>query len=347
MARKIAVYNKKGGVGKTTISVNLAATIAAKKDPAGNPLYRVLYIDADQQQNASDLLGVGSDFRDEADKDKHLGTVLKGGSIQDAVITYKMRKYLPINAKGDDIFYTDQWAGYEDDGKEKINRKKFRYVEIPNFQIIPAYSSIETDLPPTGGDYTKLVQAIAREGFQDLVKGDLMDEDIFRTSLHPNLLHEKILEVEDLYDYIIFDCPPSWDRLSKMSVIASEQLIIPLKPGEFERLGVIRVMDQLSALKATYGRCPDLIFAVMNMMRGNVKKHEAYHLKNFKELKSLVARVAVPLTEEVINSQIEQVPFAFWPEKYPVMAKEVFEVLFKEVEGRFKALTKQKETVNG
>ena len=80
MTRIVAVVNQKGGVGKTTTAVNLAASVAA----AG---HRVLLVDFDPQGNASSAIGYPKDKIELSIYDAILGEVAMGDVIRPTEVT--------------------------------------------------------------------------------------------------------------------------------------------------------------------------------------------------------------------------------------------------------------------
>jgi len=88
MHRILAITNQKGGVGKTTTSVNLAASLAATKR-------RVLLIDIDPQGNATMGCGVDKRTLERSTTEVLLGTSDMQSALQS--VDYAEFKLLPAN----------------------------------------------------------------------------------------------------------------------------------------------------------------------------------------------------------------------------------------------------------
>lgn len=172
MAKVISIANQKGGVGKTTTSINVSSLIAAAEK-------RTLLIDIDPQANSSSGLGVNN-------HNPSVYEVLIGAKNIDETI---ISTYMPF------------------------------------MDLLPSNINLV-------GAEIEMVDFPQRE----------------------TLLKNILISIQQNYDFIIIDCPPSLGLLTLNSLTASDSVLIPVQCEYFALEGLGQLLNAINIVKQHFNR---------------------------------------------------------------------------------------------
>lgn len=187
MGKVISLINQKGGVGKTTTSINLSASLALLGK-------KILLIDLDPQCNATTGIGLNK-----GEIEKSVYNVFNGtASINEATIKtkYKNLYVLPANINLAGIDIEIEQSG-QNTNVSKSERLKYQIEQVKD-----TYDFIIIDCPPTLGIITTNAltasdsviipvqcEFFALEGITQLLKAIMYTQ----ANLNPNLAIEGVL----------------------------------------------------------------------------------------------------------------------------------------------------------
>ncbi|MBT3240412.1 MAG: ParA family protein [Chloroflexi bacterium] len=170
MARIYTILNQKGGVGKTTTTINLGAYLAYYGQ-------RVLLVDIDPQANTTSCLGIDKNTV----KSGTYQTIINGESVSSAV------------------------------------------MHNPRLKI-----SLLPSSPDLAGAEVELIEVLAREG----------------------RLKNALQAVQDRYDYILIDCPPSLGLLTINGMVAAQDgLLIPVQCEYLALEGISQLVSTIERVR--------------------------------------------------------------------------------------------------
>lgn len=169
MGEIMAIANQKGGVGKTTTTINLAAALAEKNK-------KVLVIDMDPQGNTSSGLGI--------DKDE----------LETTVYQLMIR---------DNTF------------DECVQKDVFENLDVLAANVNLAGIEIET---------------------MDMENRNYILKDI-------------ISEIQERYDFIIIDCPPSLNTLTINAMTTADSVLVPIQCEYYALEGLSQLIYTINLVK--------------------------------------------------------------------------------------------------
>ena len=222
--KTVSLINMKGGVGKTTVAVNLADFLANRESQ------RVLLVDVDPQFNATQCLLQG---------DQYVDYIEKGG-------------YTIVDIFDNSTRITNSIV----DGTARHEPVKFS-------EIKPVKSSRGFDFIPGSLQLFKLEMSAG--------------------SGRENRLSHYLKTLENEYDYVIIDSPPTPSVWMVSALIASDYYLIPVKPDPISMTGIDLLQGIIRERSENYGfrcKCCGIILTIVDTRSTLRKDAETFFSTN-------------------------------------------------------------------
>lgn len=251
MSKVISVVNQKGGVGKTTTTINVAAYLAEMGK-------FVLLVDMDPQANATSGVGVSKD--------------------------------------------TLEHGLYEALSKEKRLSDIIHNTSHQGLRIAPATGNL-------AGASIELVDVDRRE----------------------HQLHDLLEEVKHAYDYIVIDCPPSLGLLTINSLVAADEILIPVQAEYYALEGLGQLLQTIGLIQEHLKPSLQILGAVITMFDKRTRLSEDVLQELYKYFPNNIFRSVIPRTVRLAEAPsfgktiLQYEPSGKGAKSYEKLAREILD----------------------
>lgn len=214
--RIISVVNQKGGVGKTTTAINMAAALSEFGK-------FVLLVDMDPQGNATSGVGVVK-----------------------AELEHGLYEALAKQKRLHDVVYN---TGHE------------------GLRVVPS-------TPNLAGANVELIDVERRE----------------------HQLADLLSEIEHAYDYVIIDCPPSLGLLTINSLVAADEILIPVQAEYYALEGLSQLLETIQLVQSNLKPDLKIMGAVITMFDKRTRLSEDVMNELYKYFPDTIFRSVIPRT---------------------------------------------------
>lgn len=193
----LALCNQKGGIGKTTLTLNLGEALARM----GN---RVLLIDLDQQGHLTEATGLRELYDDE--------------------------------------------------------ENPTLYQKLTQEETIPAESLIRT----TYESYSLIPSTF---------KMALVEGELFMSRNREHKLKSLINELDDKFDWVLMDCPPSLGNMTDNALNAARHVVIPIQAEPSSLRAINLLLDQIQSVEQGLKINIEVTAIIPNLVEDTAQSH--------------------------------------------------------------------------
>ena len=202
----ISTVNMKGGVGKTTLTVNLATALAKYFNK------KVLVLDLDSQISATLSLLPPHEFGKLRKKRRTLSYLLD--------LAVKPNPYAKLNTPD---LITPSICG------------------LSNLELLPGDIELY--------DEYLVSETLHQKAIDEQKKNDF---EAVWNNFERLLIHNILQPVIDNYDFVIMDCAPGYNLLTRSAIAASDFYLLPARPEPLSMVGIQLLERRIKRLKESH-----------------------------------------------------------------------------------------------
>lgn len=222
----------KGGVGKTTLTVNLATCLAQKHQK------RVLVVDLDSQISATLSVLAPHDF----------ARLRRGRRTISYLIDKVIRPYI-VRKFGTTDMILPEVCG------------------IKGLDLLPGNIELYDEYTVAEVLYKQTQNTTEKTKFSEIWQQ--FEQELVSSILAP---------VSDRYDYILIDCAPGYNLLTRSAIVASDRYLIPARPEPLSLVGIQLLQQRIQKLKNQYNPPLSLdLLGIVFILSGGVLSGRYYN----------------------------------------------------------------------
>ena len=203
---------------------------------------------------------------------------MKGGvgkttmAVNTAYYLSMKKKYKTLLIDLDPQYNATQYLVDIEKNQDYVNGSKPTVFDIIMMQGV-GYRSILNGSKKTHEKEDVTLDEVKREIWSGHGKLDLIPGTLHLINLEmagrglEHRLQNFVKKIEDAYDFIIIDCPPTFSIFLLSGILASERYLVPVRPDPLSMLGIPLLEEVINYYHRIYGQVSEPLGVIFTMVR--------------------------------------------------------------------------------